>query len=115
MILKAMVLAAGVGTRLDPLTTQIPKPLVPIVNKPVMEHVLALLVNHNFRQVSVNLHYLPHMIEKYFGDGANFGAQLNYLFEENLTGDAGGVRGCRQHLQDGTFLVIMGDLLTNAD
>jgi NDP-sugar pyrophosphorylase family protein len=109
-----MVLAAGVGTRLDPLTTQIPKPLVPVANKPVMEYIINLLLQHGFTQVSVNLHHLPDSIKNYFGDGSAFGLKINYLFENTLSGDAGGVRGCMEHLCDGTFVVIMGDLLTDA-
>jgi len=113
--LKAMVLAAGVGTRLDPLTTQIPKPLVPVANRPVMEYIVNLLVQHGFTQISVNLHHLPDSIENYFGDGSRLGVKINYLFEKNLSGDAGGVRGCMEHLSDSTFVVIMGDLLTDAN
>jgi mannose-1-phosphate guanylyltransferase/mannose-1-phosphate guanylyltransferase/phosphomannomutase len=113
--LKAMVLAAGVGARLDPLTAQLPKPLVPIVNKPVMEHIFCLLRNHGFNQIAINLHHLPELIQNHFGDGSAFDIKLNYLLEKNLSGDAGGVRGCRHYLEGDTFLVIMGDLLTNAD
>ncbi len=113
--LKAMVLAAGVGTRLDPLTAQLPKPLVPIANKPVMEYILRLLADHGFTQIAVNLHHLPELIENHFGDGSAFDVKLNYLLEIYLSGDAGGVRACREFLQEDTFLVIMGDLLTNVD
>ncbi|MBS1953555.1 MAG: NDP-sugar synthase [Cyanobacteria bacterium SZAS-4] len=113
--MKAMVLAAGVGSRLEPLTTQVPKPIVPVANVPVMEHLLKLLAKHGFTDICANLHYMPEKLTEYFGDGSQFGVKLNFRFEEKLSGDAGGVRACREFLQDGTFIVIMGDLITDAD
>ncbi len=113
--MKAMVLAAGVGSRLDPLTRLIPKPLVPIANRPVMEHILSLLKRHNIATVISNLHHLPEQVPAYFGDGKNRQLSLTYKHETKLSGDAGGVRSCREFLEDGTFLVIMGDLITDAD
>lgn len=113
--MKAMVLAAGVGSRLDPLTTQLPKPLVPVANIAVMEHILALLKHHGIRDVVANLHYLPEKLVEYFGDGSRFDMNIEMRQEEKLSGDAGGVRFCRDFLSDGTFVVLMGDLLTDAD
>lgn len=113
--LKAMVLAAGVGSRLDPLTRSTPKPLVPLANRPVMEHILALLKRHNINDIVSNVHHLPEQVPAYFGDGSNLDMNLTYKHEQILSGDAGGVRSCRKFLQDGTFLVIMGDLITDAD
>lgn len=113
--LKAVVLAAGVGSRLDPLTSQIPKPLVPIANIPVMEHLIKLLAKHNFREVHANLHYMPEKISNYFRDGSDWDIDLKFMHEPKLTGDAGGVRACKQYLRDGTFVVLMGDLLTDAN
>jgi mannose-1-phosphate guanylyltransferase/mannose-1-phosphate guanylyltransferase/phosphomannomutase len=113
--MKAMVLAAGVGSRLDPLTASVPKPLVPVVNKPVMEHLLLLLKRHGITDVCANLHYLPEKLKDYFQDGSELGMQIFFEHEENLSGDAGGVRACRKFLEDGTFIVIMGDLITDAD
>ena len=113
--MKAMVLAAGVGSRLDPLTSVLPKPLVPVVNKPVMEHILRLLRKHNFTEICANLHYLPQNIREYFGDGSYLGVDLTFQYEAKLSGDAGGVRACRSFLQSDTFIVIMGDLITDAD
>jgi mannose-1-phosphate guanylyltransferase/mannose-1-phosphate guanylyltransferase/phosphomannomutase len=110
-----MVLAAGVGSRLEPLTTQTPKPLVPVANIPVMEHILKLLKEHNFTDICANLHYMPEEIQNCFGDGSRLGINLNYKYEEELSGDAGGVRACRNFLGNSTFLVLMGDLLTDAD
>jgi mannose-1-phosphate guanylyltransferase len=113
--MKAMVLAAGVGSRLDPLTASVPKPLVPVANIPVMEHLLNLLKAHGFGDVVANLHYLPEPLMEYFGDGKKFGTNVQFRVEEKLSGDAGGVRFCRDFLQSGTFIVLMGDLLTDAD
>jgi mannose-1-phosphate guanylyltransferase len=113
--MKAMVLAAGVGSRLDPLTRLIPKPLVPIANRPVMEYILSLLRRHNIHTVVSNVHHLPEQVPAYFGNGADRQMSLTYKHESVLCGDAGGVRSCREFLADGTFLVIMGDLITDAD
>ncbi len=113
--MKAMVLAAGVGSRLDPLTASVPKPLVPVVNKQVMEHIVRLLKKHGFKDVCANLHYLPDNIVSYFGDGSALGVNLQFEREAKLSGDAGGVRSCRKFLQSETFIVIMGDLITDAD
>lgn len=113
--MKAMVLAAGVGSRLEPLTTQLPKPIVPVANVPVMEHMLKLLAKHGFTDICANLHYMPEKIVEYFGDGKKFGVNLTLRREEKLSGDAGGVRALREFLQDDTFIVTMGDLITDAD
>jgi len=113
--MKAMVLAAGVGSRLDPLTAGVPKPLVPVVNRPIMEIILELLKRHGISEIVSNLHHLPEQLVSHFGDGSRFGLKLGFHHEEELSGDAGGVRACRAFLEDGTFLVLMGDLLTDAD
>ncbi|MBY0356980.1 MAG: NDP-sugar synthase [Candidatus Obscuribacterales bacterium] len=112
---KAMVLAAGVGSRLDPLTSQRPKPMVPIANKPVMEHIFNLLKEHGITNVVSNLHYMPEQIKEYFADGSAFGMNLEFRYEPELSGDAGGVRACRDFFAKDTFVVLMGDLLTDAD
>jgi mannose-1-phosphate guanylyltransferase len=113
--MRAMVLAAGVGSRLEPLTNQVPKPMVPIANRPVMQHILALLRKHGITEVVSNLHYQADKIQEYFGDGSKFGMKLKFLLEEELTGDAGGVRACKDFFGNETFIVMMGDLLTDAD
>lgn len=113
--MRAMVLAAGVGSRLEPLTARIPKPLVPVANRPVMELILQLLKRHGIEEVISNLHHLPEALRQYFGDGSKLGMRLSFHEEAMLSGDAGGVRACRDFLESGTFLVIMGDLLTDAD
>ncbi|HEY4812431.1 MAG TPA: NDP-sugar synthase [Solirubrobacteraceae bacterium] len=107
--MRAMVLAAGLGTRLRPLTFEITKPMVPVLDRPVMEHIVDLLDKHGFEQVIANLHYFPDSIREYFGE------RLSYRFEEELLGTAGGVRGCAEFFGDEPFLVISGDALTDID
>lgn len=107
--MKAMVLAAGLGTRLRPLTYEITKPMVPVLDRPVMAHILDLLDRHGFQQVIANLHYFPDSIREHFGE------RLEYRFEEELLGTAGGVRACRDFFGDEAFLIISGDALTDID
>jgi mannose-1-phosphate guanylyltransferase len=109
--MRAMVLAAGLGTRLRPLTYEIPKPMVPVLDRPVMAHILDLLARQGVKDVIANLHYFPDTIREYFGD------EVEYRFEEELLGTAGGVRNCRDFLaaEGGPFLIISGDALTDID
>jgi mannose-1-phosphate guanylyltransferase/mannose-1-phosphate guanylyltransferase/phosphomannomutase len=104
-----MVLAAGLGTRLRPLTYEITKPMVPVLDRPVMEHIVDLLGRHGFADVIANLHYFPESIE------AHFGERISYRFEEELLGTAGGVRACSPFFAGETLLVISGDALTDID
>lgn len=112
--MKAMILAAGIGSRLDPLTRNLPKPLVPIVNKPVMAHIIELLVKYGFEDVMINVHYHADMIQDYFGDGNKWGIRIHYSVEDKLWGDAGSVKRCADFF-DGTFLVMGGDDLSDID
>jgi mannose-1-phosphate guanylyltransferase/mannose-1-phosphate guanylyltransferase/phosphomannomutase len=109
-----MVLAAGLGTRLRPITYGMPKPMVPVVNRPVMEHILRLLARHGFTETIANLHWFPETIESHFGDGSGFGVGLSYSREQQLLGTSGGVRNAAGFLGD-SFLVISGDALTDID
>jgi mannose-1-phosphate guanylyltransferase len=109
--MKAMVLAAGLGTRLRPLTYEITKPMVPVLDRPVMAHILDLLGRHGFEEVIANLHYFPDSIRAYFGEGGS----LSYRYEEELLGTAGGVRACADFFGEEPFLVISGDALTDID
>jgi mannose-1-phosphate guanylyltransferase len=109
-----MVLAAGLGTRLRPVTYAMPKPMVPVVNRPVMEHTVRLLARHGFTETIANLHWFPDLIESHFGDGSEFGIELSYRYEEQLLGTAGGVRNVADFLGD-SFLVVAGDALTDID
>ena len=112
--MRAMVLAAGLGTRLRPLTYAMPKPMVPVVNRPVMEHILRLLVRHGFTETIANLHWFPELIRDHFGDGSRLGIELTYSPEEQLLGTSGGVRKAAAFLGD-SFLIISGDALTDID
>jgi len=112
--LKAVIMAGGKGTRLRPLTCDKPKPMVPIVNKPMMEHIVELLVRNGFRQIAVTMCYLPEIIEEHFGDGREYGVDFHYYREETPLGTAGSVRNAEQFLDD-TFIVISGDALTDFD
>jgi mannose-1-phosphate guanylyltransferase len=107
--MRAMVLAAGLGTRLRPLTYEITKPMVPVLDRPVMEHILDLLTRHGFDEVIANLHYFPESIREHFGE------RLSYRVEEELLGTAGGVRACAEFFGDEPFIVISGDALTDID
>jgi mannose-1-phosphate guanylyltransferase len=109
-----MVLAAGLGTRLRPITHAMPKPMVPVANRPVMAHILRLLARHGFSETIANLHWFPETIEARFGDGSEYGLELSYSHEQRLLGTAGGVRNVAGFLGD-SFLVVAGDALTDID
>ncbi len=113
--MKAVVMAGGEGSRLRPLTINRPKPMVPIVNKPVMEHVLDLLRRHGITDVVVTVQYLASVIQDYFGDGSHLGMNISYSVEETPLGTAGSVKLAEELLRDDTFLVISGDALTDFD
>ena len=110
-----MVMAAGLGTRLRPLTYEVPKPMVPVVNRPIMEHILELLPRHGFSAVIANLHWFPDTIRERFGDGSSLGIDLTYEYEDELLGTAGGVRNVASFFGDEQFLVMAADALTDID
>jgi len=111
---KAVVMAGGQGTRLRPLTTDWPKPMVPVANRPLMEHLIHLLKEHGFNEIIVTTCFLPETFASMLGDGRRFGVSIRYTYEEQPLGTAGGVRQVLGEL-DGTFLVISGDCLTDFD
>ncbi len=113
--MKAVVMAGGEGSRLRPLTSRAPKPLAPIVNKPVMEHIVDLLRHHGITEIVATLHYLADEVESYFGDGSAFGVAMSYVVEDTPLGTAGAVRLAADILSDETFVVISGDALTDLD
>ncbi|MEJ6484363.1 NDP-sugar synthase [Nostoc punctiforme UO1] len=125
--MKAMILAAGKGTRVRPITYTIPKPMIPILQKPVMEFLLELLRQHGFDQIMVNVSHLAEEIENYFRDGQRFGVQIAYSFEGKidddgkLVGEAIGSAGGMRRIQDfspffdDTFVVLCGDALIDLD
>ncbi len=112
--MKAVIMAGGEGSRLRPLTCDRPKPMVPIMNVPIMEHIIHLLKKHNIEDIAVTLQYLPEQIKDYFGDGRDFGVTLNYYIEDTPLGTAGSVKNAESFL-DEPFLVISGDALTDID
>lgn len=107
-------MAGGEGSRLRPLTSNLPKPMIPLVNKPMMEHVVGLLRRHGFDEIVVTVAYLANAIRTYFGDGSEFGVKMVYATEETPLGTAGSVRNAMEQL-DERFLVISGDVLTDID
>ncbi len=112
--MKAVILAGGEGTRLRPLTSNTPKPMMPIANKPMMEHIVGLLAQHGFDDIVVTVAFLANQIRDYFGDGSDFGVRMRYAIEDSPLGTAGSVRNAAAELDD-TFLVISGDVLTDID
>ena len=112
--MHAVVMAGGEGTRLRPLTTRRPKPMVPIANRPMLEHTINLLRQNGIQDITATLHYLPEIIEGYFQDGSQFGVKINYLREEKPLGTAGGVKQAEKLLNQ-PFLVFSGDVLSDID
>jgi mannose-1-phosphate guanylyltransferase/phosphomannomutase len=108
-------MAGGEGTRLRPMTANQPKPMLPVVNQPIMEHVLRLLRRHGFDETVVTVQFLASMVRNYFGDGEDFGMSLQYATEETPLGTAGSVKNAEDALRDQPFLVISGDALTDID
>ncbi len=107
--MKAMVLAAGLGTRLKPITFELPKPMVPVLDRPVMAHIVGMLRRQGFDRLIANVHHYPDTIQGYFGD------RLEYRHEEELLGTAGGVRNVADFFGDDPVVVISGDALTDID
>lgn len=112
--MKAVIMAGGEGTRLRPLTSNAPKPMLPLVNAPMMEHIVGLLKQHGFDEIVVTVAFMANHIRTYFGDGSDFGVRMVYATEETPLGTAGSVRNAMEEL-DERFLVISGDVLTDLD
>ena len=110
--MKAVIMAGGEGSRLRPLTCDRPKPMVPVMNRPLMEYSVELLQQHGFREIAVTLQYLPDQIKDHFGSGSRFGVNLHYFVEGEPLGTAGSVKNAAAML-DQTFVVISGDALTD--
>lgn len=111
--MKAVVMAGGEGTRLRPLTTRHPKPLVPIMNRPIMEHIVLLLKQYGITDIVVTLYYMADEISGYFGNGQDWGVNIEYVIEESPLGTAGAVRQAADLLRDEAFLILSGDALTD--
>lgn len=112
--MKAIILVGGQGTRLRPLTVNTPKAMVPVLNKPFLEHVINHLSQHNVKDIILTQGHLSQPIESYFGDGSRFGVRLTYVIEESPLGTAGAVKNSQSHLTE-SFLVLNGDIFTNLD
>ncbi len=112
--MKAVIMAGGEGTRLRPLTSNCPKPMLPLANLPMMEHIVGLLRRHGINEIVVTVAFLADQIRTYFGDGSEFGVRMVYATEEQPLGTAGSVRNARDELTE-RFLVISGDVLTDID
>jgi mannose-1-phosphate guanylyltransferase / phosphomannomutase len=113
--MKAVIMAGGHGTRLRPLTSNQPKPMIPIVNVPCMEHIVRLLKEHGFTEVVVTLQFMPEEIQDYFGDGSEWDVNIYYSIEDAPAGTAGSVKLAEEYLRGERILVISGDALTDAD
>ena len=112
--MKAVIMAGGEGTRLRPLTCDLPKPMVPILNTPVMEHIVNLIKKHGIQDIIATLAYLPEKVTSHFGSGEDFGVNMNYFVEDTPLGTAGSVKNAADYLTE-DFLVISGDALTDID
>ena len=112
--MKAIIMAGGEGSRLRPLTCDMPKPMVSVMNVPIMEHIINLLKAHGITEIGVTLMYLPQKIKDYFGNGSHFGVNIHYFTEDTPLGTAGSVKNAGDFL-DETFIVISGDSLTDMD
>jgi NDP-sugar pyrophosphorylase family protein len=112
--MNAIILAAGKGTRLHPVTETLAKPMVAIGGRPVLEHTILWLRAHGIRRLAVNLHHRPESVRGHFGDGSRFGVEIRYSEESELLGTAGGVKRIESFFED-PFLVVYGDVLTDLD
>ncbi len=113
--MQAVIMAGGFGTRLRPLTSIIPKPMVPVANKPMMEHVVRLLKSANIEDLVVMLFYQHEFITSYFGDGSKFGVKIKYLLPTGDLGTAGCVRFAKEYIKEENFMVISADIITDFD
>ena len=112
--MKAVIMAGGFGTRIHPLTISLPKPMIPLINRPIMEHIVNLLKRHGITDLILLLFHQPEIIKKYFGDGSEFGVHITYVTPLEDYGTAGAVKAAARHL-DERFMIISGDLLTDFD
>lgn len=113
-ITQAVILSAGLGTRLKPLTDKIPKVMLPLNDKPLLEHHVKQFKKYGIQEFFINLHYLPEVIQNYFGNGEKFGVNISYALEPKILGTAGGIKSFDERLKD-NFLVIYGDVFSLVD
>ncbi|MDP6133005.1 MAG: nucleotidyltransferase family protein [Candidatus Marinimicrobia bacterium] len=107
--MKALILAAGIGSRLGEISKQLPKPMIEVNGKPILAHNIDLCINADVHEICINLHHLPHVIKDYFGDGSEFGVNITYNYEPSLLGTAGALLPFQDILKDDPFFVIYGD------
>lgn len=112
--MKAVIMAGGFGTRIHPLTINLPKPMIPLFNRPIMLHIVDLLKKHGITELVLLLYHQPEVIKHYFGDGSEFGVKITYVTPLQDFGTAGAVKAAARHLDD-RFMIISGDLLTDFD
>ena len=112
--MKAVIMAGGFGTRIQPLTINLPKPMIPLINRPIMLHIIDLLKKHGITELVLLLYHQPMVIKNFFGDGSEFGVHITYVTPLEDFGTAGAVRAAAKFL-DERFLIISGDLLTDFD
>lgn len=110
-----MLLAAGLGTRLRPLTDTVPKPMLPVPDTPLIDYALALLARGGIREVMINLHHLPECIRTHVGDGSRYGLRAHYSFEPEILGTGGGVKKCEGFFGNDPFLLMNADTLIDID
>ena len=113
--MKAMILAAGLGTRMRPLTDHCPKPLLPLLLQPMLDHILAQLLRHGIRDVIINLHHHAEQLARWLGDGSRWGVHLSLSFEPEILGTAGALKRVEPLLRDAPFLVLNADVLIDMD
>ncbi len=114
--MKAMILAAGFGTRLFPLTIDRTKPAIPFLGKPLVGYVAEYVARYGFKDIIVNLHHQPESVKRALGDGSDYGVKIHYTLEEpKILGTAGALDNARHLLEDETFLIVNGKIITDID
>ncbi|PIT98523.1 MAG: hypothetical protein COT71_00285 [Candidatus Andersenbacteria bacterium CG10_big_fil_rev_8_21_14_0_10_54_11] len=112
---QALILASGRGVKMRPFTYEIPKPLIPVQGKPLLEHGITLLARHGIRDITITVSYLADRIMKHFGDGSKFNVNITYVKERRPTGTGGALRAARPKLQQAPFILLYGDVLLDVD
>lgn len=112
---QAVILASGKGVKMRPFTYEMPKPMIPVNGKPILQHTIELLRNHGITDIIITTSYLSEKIEKHFGDGEAYGVNISYVKEKKPTGTAGALRAAKKKLTDDNFLMLYGDILLDLD
>jgi len=113
--MKAVIMAGGFGTRIQPLTNSIPKPMLPIMNRPMMEHTIISLRDLGITEFIILLYFKPEVIKEYFKDGSELGITITYVVPDDDYGTAGAVKRAQEYIGDENFIIISGDLVTDFD